>query len=240
MRLGDGALQAPIAFHELEWRSDALGASAGRVISKCHQPLQIGNRALLCYNRAAFCQGIDAGPCARFCAKVVPPFVLTPEGSAFDHLDSGRHSHKSFFGEKPPLDAFLRALASPARTKNLSTSHVLIRTEAIGSGPFPIAGSDTLVSSEIAVSESSSEFEKLTKKDRVPLSLLARMATDIPQAGKRIGECLLKFTLAEAWEMKLATGWSRSWWMLKMTTQGVFIRSGLHSAPTDRCAFTCR
>jgi predicted GNAT family N-acyltransferase len=136
----------------------------------------------------------------------VPPGITVPDGYAFDRLDAAHHCREHFSCGKEPLDTFLRTQAAQAQGKNLSATHVVVRTEANDAGLYPIAGYVTLVSTEIPIADCPPALKKVTNKARLPILLLARMATDTAHKGKRIGEFLLKFALVKAQEMKQSSG----------------------------------
>jgi hypothetical protein len=136
----------------------------------------------------------------------VPLAISIPNGYALERLDTSRHSRENFSCGKPELDVFLRTQASQAQSKYLSATHAVIRTEMTSEGLYPIAGYVTLVSSEIPLSECPPAFKKVTNRERLPILLLARMASDLAYKGNRIGECLLKFALIKALEMNQNSG----------------------------------
>lgn len=103
----------------------------------------------------------------------------------FERLDSS-HERDTFTCGKPPLDEFLRRLASQYEKRNLGRTYVAVRP-----GEKKAYGYYTLASGAIAFQNLPVPPARKLPRHPVPVVLLARLAVDQGAQGQGLGEALL-------------------------------------------------
>lgn len=102
-------------------------------------------------------------------------------------LNKAVHDRTAFDCGEPPLNDFLKTKAAKHQTQRVSRSFVL-SDEA---EPKRILGYYTLSNSQIAREQLSEEEAKNLPRHPIPSVMLARLAVDKAEQGKRYGEWLL-------------------------------------------------
>ncbi len=98
----------------------------------------------------------------------------------------GEHERSAFSCGKPPLDEFLRTLASQYEKRHLGRTFV-----ACHPGNNRVAGYHTLASGSIAFQNLPAAAAKKLPRHPVPSVILARLAVDRAAQGQGLGETLL-------------------------------------------------
>lgn len=100
----------------------------------------------------------------------------------------GKHDRAAFSCGKKPLDDYIREHASQDIKRNLARIFVLVSKDA----PQTVLAYYTLSSRELKLDEIPDEIrKKLGRYNSVGVTLLGRMAVDISQKGKGLGELVL-------------------------------------------------
>ncbi len=102
-------------------------------------------------------------------------------------LDKALHDRKAFDCGEPLLNDFLRTKAAKHQTQRVSRSFVL--TDEVE--PARILGFYTLSNSQIARGQLSADAAKALPRHPIPAVMLARLAVDRTQQGRRYGRWLL-------------------------------------------------
>jgi GNAT superfamily N-acetyltransferase len=102
-------------------------------------------------------------------------------------LDKAIHDRKAFDCGEPALNEFLRTKAAKHQAQRVSRSFVL--TDDIE--PARILGFYTLSNSQIAREQLSADEAKALPRHPIPAVMLARLAIDRAQQGRRFGRWLL-------------------------------------------------
>lgn len=98
---------------------------------------------------------------------------------------SDTYSAEHFDCGVPALNEFLSKFALANDRANTAKTYVVVRGEQI-------VGYYSLAAASISFENASPRFKKGIAKHPVPLILLARLAVDVEEKGKRLGEALLK------------------------------------------------
>lgn len=118
----------------------------------------------------------------------------------FEPLDKKKHNRAAFSCEQPSLDSYLKERANQEIEKQVAAVYVL------SSDGKTIVGYYTLSQYSIEAGEVPRELTqklRLPKYDRLPATLLGRLARDERYRGKGIGELLLMNALRRAFELSL-------------------------------------
>ena len=102
-------------------------------------------------------------------------------------LDKAVHDRTAFDCGKPPLNDFLRTKAAKHQAQRVSRTFVLTDPAE----PRPILGYYSLSNCQIAREELSEQEARALPRHPVPAVMLARLAVDQNQQGKRYGRWLL-------------------------------------------------
>jgi len=113
----------------------------------------------------------------------------------------GAHDRAAFSCGKPPLDNFLRALASQYQKRRLGRTFV-----ATEQGETRVAGFYTLAASSIDVGCLPQAERKKLPNHPVPTIHLGRLAVDQSYRGQRLGETLLFHALRQSLEISEKLG----------------------------------
>jgi GNAT superfamily N-acetyltransferase len=111
------------------------------------------------------------------------------------------HDRTGFSCGQPPLDNFIRALASQYQKRRLGRTFV-----ATEQGETRVAGFYTLAASSIVASSLPSAERKKLPKHPIPAIHLGRLAVDQSYRGQRLGEVLLFHALRQAREISEKMG----------------------------------
>ena len=106
------------------------------------------------------------------------------------------HDRAPFSRGKPPLDDFLRRLATQYEKRNLGRTYVATRP-----GEARVVGYYTLASGAIAFQDLPEPAARKLPRHPVPVILLARLAVDRAAQGQGLGEALLFDALARCAEV---------------------------------------
>jgi GNAT superfamily N-acetyltransferase len=102
-------------------------------------------------------------------------------------LDKAAHDRMGFDCGEPALDDFLRTKAAQHQVRRVSRTFVLTDSAA----PRRILGYYSLSNSQVAREQLSAGEAKALPRHPVPAVMLARLAVDRSQQGKRLGQWLL-------------------------------------------------
>ena len=137
----------------------------------------------------------------------MPNTLGPPEGYLIERLDTAIHYRNNFSCGTPALDEFIRAQASQAQNKYLSSTHVLTGSSLPPQGEVrTVVVYVSLVTSDLPLIECPDKIKKLTNHPRIPVLLLARMGVDSSHQKNGLGEFLLKFALECAWKINQLSG----------------------------------
>jgi predicted N-acetyltransferase YhbS len=132
-----------------------------------------------------------------------------PHGYSIERLDTTLHRREGFSCGTEVLDSFLQNQASQAQLKNISTTHVLLDTNAqADSGVRDILGYVTLTPATIPLIEVPDRLTKRLKGTQLQAQLIARMAVDLRYQGRKLGQFLLVYALKCCWEMYKLSAYS--------------------------------
>lgn len=112
---------------------------------------------------------------------------------------SAQHDRETFSCEVALLDRYLKQQASQDVRKRLAVTYVLVPA----GNRSRIAGYYTLCADSIPTDNLPDDLIKqlrLPHYDRIPATLIARMARDVSYKGQGVGELLLANALKLAWE----------------------------------------
>jgi GNAT superfamily N-acetyltransferase len=102
-------------------------------------------------------------------------------------LDKSAHDRAAFDSGEPALDDFLRTKAAQHQARRVSRTFVLTDS----SEPRRILGWYSLSNAQIAREQLTADEAKTLPRHPVPAVLLARLAVDRSQQGRRLGQWLL-------------------------------------------------
>lgn len=103
------------------------------------------------------------------------------------------HARERFECGQPSLDRFIKELVSQYEKRNLGRTYVAVRGD-----DRRVLGYYTLSSGALAFQSLPAQAAKKLPKHPVPVVLLARLAVDRSEQGKRLGERLLVDALVRA------------------------------------------
>jgi GNAT superfamily N-acetyltransferase len=106
------------------------------------------------------------------------------------------HFRGAFSCGKPPLDDFLRRLASQYEKRNLGRTYV-----AVQPGETRVCGYYTLASGAVSFDHRPEASARKLPRHPVPVALLARLAVDQAVQGRGLGEALLVDALRRCLEL---------------------------------------
>ena len=116
---------------------------------------------------------------------------------SIEPLDPKKHDRTSFICEEPALNEFIRKHAN--RESKANTSKCFVLTEV--NSPFQIRGYYTLSATSIALSSLPDRLGKrLPNREKVPATLLGRMARDLAHKKEKIGLHLMFSALKRAYQ----------------------------------------
>jgi GNAT superfamily N-acetyltransferase len=125
--------------------------------------------------------------------------VARSQAEFVSELLSPQHNRAGFSCEVEPLERYLKQQAGQDMRKRLAVTHVLV----LGGDRNRIAGYFTLCADSIPIRDLPEELVKklrLPHYDRIPATLIARLARDVSFKGQGIGEFLLLNALELAWQ----------------------------------------
>ncbi|MDR3415599.1 MAG: GNAT family N-acetyltransferase [Nevskia sp.] len=102
-------------------------------------------------------------------------------------LDKAVHDQTAFDCGEPPLNDFFKTKAAKHQAQRVSRTFVLTHSDA----PGRVLGYYSLSNSQIAGEQLSEDEAKTLPRHAVPAVMLARLAVDRSQQGKRYGQWLL-------------------------------------------------
>ena len=122
-----------------------------------------------------------------------PKYIIEP-------LDPQKHDRASFICEEPALNDFIHKHANRESKANTSRCFVLTAQES----PATIRGYYTLSATSISLSSLPEKIsKKLPNREKVPATLLGRIARDLSFKRKGIGEHMMFSTLDRAYQTSL-------------------------------------
>jgi GNAT superfamily N-acetyltransferase len=132
------------------------------------------------------------------------------------------HDRASFSCGKPPLDNYLRALASQYERRRLGRTFV-----ATEPGNPKVAGYYTLATGALDVNCLPEAIRKKLPRHPIPTVHLARLAVDLSFRGQRLGETLLYHALRQSLQVtETVAAYTMDLWAIDDEARAFYLRYG--------------